>query len=51
MALNSDKPIEDIFIDFMESETDNLDPQGLDMLKLCDSDTKIILNPMLLSNH
>ena len=51
MALNSDKPIEDIFLDFMKEETDNLDPQGLDMLKLCNSDTKIILNPMLLSNY
>ena len=47
MALNSDKPIEEMFLDFMQNETDNLDPEGLDMLKLTDNDTKIIINPDL----
>ena len=49
MALDSDKPIEDMFIDFMENETDNLDPEGLDMFLLINNDTKIILNQRLLS--
>ena len=51
MAIDSEKPIEDMFIDFMENETDNLDPEGLDMLLLINNDTKIILNPRLLSKN
>ena len=49
MALDSDKPIEDMFIDFMENETDNLDPEGLDLFLLINNDTKIILNQQLIS--
>ena len=45
IALNSKKPIEEMFLDYMENETDNLDPEGIEMLKLCDEKTKIILNP------
>ena len=51
LALDSDKPIEEMFLDFMSKETDNLDPEGLDMLQLCEDDTKIILNPNLLSKY
>ena len=34
IALNSDKPIEEMFDDFIEQETDNLSPEGLDLLIL-----------------
>ena len=40
-----------MFLEFMGNETDNLDLEGLDMLKLCNSDTKIIINPKLLSSY
>ena len=49
IALDSEKTIEDIFIDFMENETDNLDPEGLDLFILTNNDTKIILNQQLIS--
>ena len=48
-ALNSEKPIEDMFLEFMENETDNLDPEGLQMLKLDNNDTTLVLNPLLKS--
>ena len=35
---------------FMENETDNLDPEGLDMLRLTNNDTTIFLNPYIHSN-
>ena len=44
MALNSDESIEDMIIDFMENVTDNLDPEGLDILELDEYNTKIIIN-------
>ena len=50
IALNSEKPVEEMFLDYMENETDNLDPEGIEMLKLCDENNKIILNPNLLIN-
>ena len=43
-ALNSDKPIEEMFIDFFKKETDNLNPEGLDLLILSDNNTKINFN-------
>ena len=46
-ALNSEKPIEEIFLDFMENETDNLDPEGLEMIQLINNGTTLILNPTL----
>ena len=46
-ALNSEKPIEDMIFDFMINETDNLDPEGLDMLKLINGNFKICINPDL----
>ena len=33
--------------DFMINETDNLDPEGLDMLKLSKENTYISINPYL----
>ena len=47
-ALNSEKPIEDMYLEFMQNETDNLDPEGLDMLKLANNNrTTLIINPYL----
>jgi hypothetical protein len=48
-ALNSEKPIEDMYLDFMQNETDNLDPEGLDMLILTNdvNSTTLIINPEL----
>ena len=51
IALTSEKPIEEMILDYMENETDNLDPEGIEMLKLCDENTRIILNPNLLINN
>ena len=45
-ALNSDKPIEEMFTDFFEKETDNLNPEGLDLLILTNRNTKINFNKM-----
>jgi hypothetical protein len=50
IALTSEKPIEEMFLDYMENETDNLDPEGIEMLNLCDENTRIIINPNLLIN-
>ena len=47
-ALRSVKPIEDMLLDYMEKETDNLDPEGLKMIKLSNIDnTFMSLNPNL----
>ena len=49
-ALNSEKPIEEMYLDFMENETDNIDPEGLDILKVSPTnDTTLILNNYLKS--
>ena len=42
-ALNSEKPLEEMFLDFLENETDNLDPEGLEMIRLI-NDTTMVLN-------
>jgi hypothetical protein len=46
VALNSDKPIEEMFSDFMDNKTNNLDPEGLDIFNLSNNNEKIILNPI-----
>ena len=46
VALNSDKPIEEMFSDFLDNKTDNLDPEGLDLLCLSSNKEKIIFNPI-----
>ena len=50
-ALNSEKSIEEMFLDYMENETDNLDPEGLQMLRLINNDTTLILNKYLKSKY
>ena len=49
-ALDSEKPIEQILADFMENETDNLNPEGLDLLILEKNNEKISINPIYYSN-
>ena len=49
IALNSDKPVEEMFYNFFENETDNLNPEGLDFLLLTDNQTKIIFNDIYLT--
>ena len=51
IALTSEKPIEEMILDYMENETDNLDPEGIEMLNLCDENTRIIINPNLFINN
>ena len=46
IALDSEKPIEQMFTDFMENETDNLNPEGLDFLILENDAEKISINPI-----
>ena len=46
-ALNLEKPIEELLLDFIENESDNLDPEGLEMLKLDKTGRALILNPCL----
>ena len=43
-ALTSEKPIEEMFYDFIKNETDNLDPEGLDFLILSEDKTKLSFN-------
>ena len=49
IALNSDKPVEEMFYNFFENETDNLNQEGLDFLLLTDNQTKIIFNDIYLT--
>ena len=49
LALNSAKPVEELFYDFIKNETDNLNPEGLDFLLLTDNKTKIIFNDIYFS--
>ena len=49
-ALNSEEPIEEMILHFMENETDSLDLEGLDMLVLSNCETKITINRKLLTN-
>ena len=50
IALNTEKPIEEMFYDFMINETDNLSPEGLDLLIFKSSGTKIVFNNLYFSN-
>ena len=51
IALDTEKPIEEMFDYFMNNETDNLSPEGLDFLLLTNNDTKIIFNKIYLSKN
>ena len=44
LAIKTEKPLEETFEDFFIKETDNLDPEGLDMLILSDNNEKIEFN-------
>ena len=44
IALNSEKPIEEMFDDFITKVTDNLNPEGLDLLQLDNDGTEIVFN-------
>ena len=50
LAINSEKPIEEMFYEFRENVTDNLDPEGLDMLVLFNRNSEVKLNPLYLNN-
>ena len=46
----TEKPIEEMFLDFIEKETDNLDPEGLEMLRIPNNNnTTLVLNPYIQS--
>ena len=49
IALNSDKPVEEMFVDFMKNQTDSLDPEGLDLLVLTNNNEKIAFNQAYIS--
>ena len=51
IALNSDTPVEDMFYNFIQNETDNLNPEGLDFLLLTNNKTKIIFNDIYLTKN
>ena len=51
IALNSEKHIEQKFSDFMEKETDNLNPEGLDLLVLHNNKKTIEFNKEYLSKE
>lgn len=44
MAIKMDSPLEEQFENFFQKVTDNLDPEGLNMLVLCDNNEKIEFN-------
>ena len=48
-ALNSDKPIEEMFADFMKNQTDSLNPEGLDLLVLTNNSETIAFNQAYIS--
>ena len=50
-ALYSEKPIEEMFSNFMEKVTDNLNPEGLDLLLLDKNNTQLIFNPIFLKEQ
>ena len=50
LAIKMDKPLEETFEDFIKKETDNLDPEGLDMLILCGNNEKIEFNKKYYTN-
>ena len=51
IAINTEKPIEEMFYDFMIKETDNLSPEGLDLLILNNSESKILFKNNYFSNQ
>ena len=51
IALNSVKPIEEMFDDFIAQETSTLSPEGLDLLILDEDGTKIVFNKLFFPNY
>ena len=51
LAINSKKPIEEMFSDFMENETANLNPEGLDLLYLNYNSTEILFNKIYMYKY
>ena len=51
LAIKTKKPIEDMFVDFIENITDNLDPEGLDMLLYDNNKKEIYFNPIYYDNY
>ena len=51
LALDSDKPIEEMFSDFITKETDNLNPERLDFLLLKNNRKKIEFNKIYNKNN
>ena len=49
-ALNSEKPLEEMFLDFLQNETDNLDPEGLEMIRLTNDNTTMYINKYVKKN-
>ena len=47
-ALNSKKNIEEMYLDFMKNNTDNLDPDGLDILKISNNGISLEINEELI---
>jgi len=47
-ALNSEKSIEEMYLNFMKNGTDNLDPDGLDILVTTNDDTTLNINQELI---
>jgi len=47
-ALNSEKSIEEMYLNFMKNGTDNLDPDGLDILVTTNDDTTLNINQQLI---
>ena len=50
-AIKMDKPLEEKFEDFLKNETDNLDPEGLNMLILCDNNERMEFNKEYYTNE
>ena len=51
LAIKTKIPIEDMFLDFIENKTDNLDPEGLDMLLYDYYNEEIYFNPIYYNNY
>ena len=51
LAIKTKIPIEDMFLDFIQNQTDNLDPEGLDMLVYDDTNKEIYFNKIYYNNY
>ena len=51
LAIKTELPIEDMFLDFIENQTDNLGPEGLDMLVYDEINKEIYFNTSYYNNY